>query len=661
MSDKSLHRPLYAVLGLVITALLALAVIALSDTTLRGVRLDLTEHRIYTLSPGTRAILSKIDEPIHLYFFYSRGLAQSYPSVSTYAQRVQDMLEEMAQIAGDKVQLSLIDPEPFSEEEDRAVQLGIKRIPLGSTGETLFFGLAGTNAVGQTEAIPYFSRQREALLEYDIAKLIYQLSQDHKPVVGLISGLEMGGGVDPGSMRVRTAWVVLEQLRQLFELRDLEQDLEEIPEDVALLMLVHPTELTPQARYAIDQFVLGGGHVLVFLDPYADAATLPSMMGARPQEGSYLPVLLKAWGARMREDEVVGDAYYALRATTDPAKAPIRDYTTIGVRSPGLNEEDIITRGLEQIDLAYAGILEPVEGSDVTFSPLIESSDQAMPIPVSRIHPGLDPAALQRGFRPTGRHYVLAARLTGKAHTAFPDGPPPAQADDPPGPHAATEAAPDKDRGEAAPNEGPDSPAETQKSGHLAESKSPINVVVVADTDLLSDRLWVTVDSFFGQRIATPFASNGDLVTNAVDNLLGSDDLISIRARASFSRPFTRVEALRIEAEGRLREQEEALKARLAETEKRLKALQSQKGPDDSLILSDEQRKAIHQLEQDVLQTRKALRAVQHDLNRNIERLGSVLKFLNIVLVPLLLTIALAVFVWRRRHRHPQRHREGTP
>jgi ABC-type uncharacterized transport system involved in gliding motility auxiliary subunit len=643
------NRPTFSALGLVITAVLALALIALANVGLRGWRMDLTENRLYTLSPGTHAILNKLDEPIHLYFFYSRETAQGLPSIATYARRVQEMLEEMSEIAGDKLKLTVIDPEPFSEEEDRAVQLGIQGIPLSNGGKTLYFGLAGSNAVGESQVIPFFSSEREPLLEYDIAKLIYQLGQGHKPVVGLITTLKMNGGLDAASMRPKPAWVIVEQLRQLFELRNLDTDIREIPEEVKVLMLVHPADLKPATLYAVDQFVLRGGHLLVFTDPLSEVA---GGLGGLPHQGaaptaSDINSLSEAWGVRMRPREVLGDALYALRVTVDPAKAPERDYATIGVRGEALNQDDVITQGMERVNIAYGGILERVAEATTEFTPLIRSSDQAMPIPRELVRQGRDPQTLQRGFRPSGERYVLAARISGTVKSAFPDGPPkPEQGEDQGKP----------------PHDAADQPEQQQpEHAHLGESKGPINVVMVADTDLLSDRLWVSLESFFGRRIASPFADNGDLVVNAVDNLLGSSELISIRSRASYSRPFDRVDALRLRAEARFREKEQALQAQLRETEHKIAELQQKEGDaGGALILSDAQRKAVKGFQDELVRTRKELRTVQHRLNKDIQELGTRLKFINIALVPLLLVIgAIAWTLWRRKRPLTPAHKGG--
>ncbi len=642
MSETSTQS--MSVASLAIVGILLLAVIALSNTLLRGVRLDLTENKLYTLSEGSRAILGKLDEPINLYFFYSKRVAQGLPSIHNYGKRVREMLEEMAEAAAGKLELKVIDPEPFSDEEDRAVQLGVQAVPLSGGNETLYFGLAASNAVGENAVIPYFSTDRQSLLEYDLSKLIYQLNQAKKPVVGLLSSLNVSGGFDPQRMQATSSWIVFEQLEQFFEVRKLETEMTSVPDDVDLLVIVHPSGLQGSALYAIDQFVLGGGNALVFVDPYAESAQGSVMRGAPTiPTNSELKPLLETWGVRMRANEVLGDAQYALRVSYDPSKAPAHHYAILGMRADSLNQDDVITRGLDRINIGFGGILEPIEKAETDFIPLIRSSDKAMAIPSFKVQPGSDPVEIQRSFRPTGKTYVLAARISGKVNSAYPGGPPPANEDS----GGEDEQG---DSGEQQENKDNSNKAITRE--HISASKESINVVIFGDSDLLTDRMWVQVEEFFGRRIAAPVADNADLVINAVDNLLGSSDLISIRSRASYARPFERVDELRFKAESQFRAKEQELQTRLRETEQKISDLQQQKGAEGSaMILSVEQNEAIKGFQQELLETRKELRNVQHELNRNIETLGTVLKFINIVLVPILLSLGVIIFIFVRRKR----------
>lgn len=633
-------KPMYSMVGLSIVAVLLLAVIAVSDNLLRGVRLDLTENRLYTLSEGTHAILSKLDEPINLYFYYSEEIGQGIPSISNYAKRVREMLEEMSEVSAGKLKLTFINPEPFSDEEDRAVQQGIQSVPLGSGNETLYFGLAASNAVGDDASIPFFSTERQSLLEYDLSKLIYQLGQNKKPVVGLLSTLNMGGGFDARRMQATSAWMVLEQLRQFFEIQDLVKDIEVVPEGVDVLVLVHPAGLGESTLYAIDQFVVGGGNALIFVDPLSESAQASMPSGQPNATQSNLEPLFETWGIRLKENEILGDAQYALKVSFDPTKVPTHHYAMLGVRTQGMSQDDVITRGLERVNIGFGGILEPLEGATTQFVPLVSSSKMAMPISTLRIQPGTSPTELQRDFNPTGNSYALAARLSGMVHSAYPEGKPVRE----PGESEQDES---EDKQEVDSKQ-----QEPESREHLKQSKGTINIVVIADTDLLTDRLWVQLQEFFGQRVAAPFADNADLVINAVDNLLGSADLISIRSRASYSRPFDRVDMLRLEAESRFRAKEQELQARLQETEIKINELQIKRGEGGSaLVLGAEQQDAIEGFQQDLLKTRKELRNVRHELNKSIENLGTFLKFINIVFLPLLLSVILFSIIKLHRKR----------
>ncbi len=530
------------------------------------------------------------------------------------------MLEEFAQLSGGTLNLEIVNPEPFSEAEDRAVELGVQAVPLAG-GETLYFGLAATNAVGETGAIPYFSPARQQSLEYDLSKLIFEMSRTEKPVVGLLSTLDVAGGFNIQTGQSTPAWAILEQLRRFFEVERLDTDITRVPDKLDLLMLVHPAELTPATRYAIDQFVLRGGRALVFVDPIAmttQTATNAADPQSRTPDASDLEKLLAAWGVRLRPGEVVIDAQYAMQMASSLGEPPTYHYAVLTLPPKALNQSDVITRGLQSINMAFSGVLEQVNGANTTFMPLASSSDDSMLMSVFQAKAADSPRALQRGFEATGKTYSLAARIRGPATTAFPDGPP-AGAD------------------------------QSEDDAHLVKSIKPINVVVVADTDLLTDRLWVQVESFFGQQIATPWADNGEFAINAVDNLLGSSALIGIRSRESYSRPFEVVDDLRREAEQRFRAKEEELQARLEQTERKLNELQSQQGAGDGLILSPEQRQAIERFQQDKLDIREELRAVRHELNKDIEALGTTLKLINIALVPLLFISGVIAFKLLRR------------
>ncbi|CAG0939795.1 hypothetical protein GPROT2_00740 [Gammaproteobacteria bacterium] len=625
MSSKS--RTAFGHLGLVAVAVIFLVAVPLANVILRGARIDLTENHLYTLSPGTIHILGNIPEPIHLYFFFSGTATGKTPFFRTYAGRVRDMLQDFAQRSNGRITVTEVDPVPFSDEEDRATQFGLQGIRLDNSADPIFMGIAGTNSVGDDQVIPFVDPRKEAFLEYDLAKLVYSLANPKHPVVGLLSSLPISAGFDPMTQQIRQPWAVVNQLRQVFDIRQLEPGLTKIADDVQVVMLVHPKNLGDQALYALDQFVLRGGRLMVFVDPWAEAdpgAPDPAdPTGAAGQRSSNLERLFNAWGISVASDSFVGDNRFALQVM-GPDGRPVRDIGLLGIGQDGLDQDDVVTSGLSLVNMGFAGAISIRDKAPVTVTPLVRSSDLAAPLGTAALAFMQDPTVLLENFKPTGQRYTLAARLSGKVPTAFPDGPPPGM-----------------------PAGGP---------AQIRESAEPVNIVVVADTDLLTDRLWVQTQNFFGQRVANAFANNGDFVVNALDNLLGSNDLIGIRARATFSRPFTRVRDLRRDAEVRFRDSEERLQQELRDTEQKLAGIQAGRKDGNTLIMTPEQQQEIERFRNQRADIRKELRQVQRNLDQDIERLGTILKVINIGLVPLLISIASIIVVLVRRHRRSGGH-----
>ncbi|GIX33226.1 MAG: hypothetical protein KatS3mg125_1182 [Lysobacterales bacterium] len=604
--------------SLIVLAVLFVAAVVISNALLRGIRLDLTENRLYTLSSGTRQVLAEIDEPLNLYFFFSDRATTNLPFLRNYAQRVREFLEEVQAASRGRIRLSVIDPLPFSEEEDRAAAFGLQAVPLGPSGETVYFGLAGTNALDGQAVIPFFQPDKETFLEYDVAKLIQSLAKPKRPVVGLLSQLPIGASFDPATRQMREPQLIVEELRQLFDLRELNQGITEIPEDVQVLMLVHPKNLGDDTLYAIDQFVLRGGRLAIFVDPYAeldDGGANPDdpMSAMFASRASNLSKLFDAWGIKFNADQVLIDRGAALQVSIGPGQLR-RHAGIVGYGREYLNARDVVTAQLSVINFASPGHLALAEGSTLTLEPLVHSTREAMLIPSERMRfIGGDPSSLLADYAPGNEHLVLAGRFAGKLKSAFPD-----------------------------------------RSGekHRTESAGDVQMIVVADTDILTNRLWVQLGQFFGQRVANAFAANGDFIVNAVDNLTGTGALISIRGRALSVRPFTRVEALRRQADERFRAKERELQQQLADTERRLNELQQQKGEQQALVLSPEQRAELARFQQEKLRIRKELREVRRQLDADIEALGARLKFINIVLFPALVTVAAVLLAaWRVRRR----------
>ena len=630
-----MSRPTWRRLTMGGGALIALGVLfigltVLGNQWLRGARLDLTEHRLYTVTPGTRHILATLSEPLNLYLFYSERAAAQLPVVRIYGQRVREFLQEVSARSKGRIVLHVIDPQPFSEDEDRAAEFGIRALPVDNSGTSLFLGLAGTNSTDGRAVIDFLDPSKEPFLEYDVAKLLVELTQPNKPVVGWLSSIPMSGGLDPVSGQERPAWLVYTQAQQLFTVRSLSPTMTQVDPDVDVLVLVHPKDLPPAATYAIDQYALRGGRLLVFIDPIAeqDAGGRGAMLPGASHASSLQP-LLSAWGVSFDPGEVLGDLEQGLTVRVRQDEPPERHIAIVGFGARSLSQGDVITSGLTQITMDTAGILRPNKDSGVRFEPLIRSSTHAAPIPAQRFSQLTDPATLREGFKATGETYTVAARVTGTVKTAFPNGPP-----------AGTPAA-----------AGP---------APLASSSKPLNLVVVADADMLSDFLWVRWQNFLGQRTASAWANNGDFVWNALDNLAGSSDLISVRGRASFLRPFERVDALRAAAEDRLLAKQKELEVQLTQTEQKLDALQANRGDSVSTsrptqaqtILTADQERELQRFQQERLRIRRELRDVKLGLDRDIQALATRLKVIDIVLAPAAFAlVALLIAVAARRRR----------
>ena len=618
---KQKTRSAYSAGILVLLAVLFVTLTILSSVFLKGVRFDLTEHGLYTLNEGTRKILREMDEPVNLYLYFSEDASRELPQFRSYARWADELLEEFAQHSGGKLSLQRVDPVPFSPQEDQAAEYGLQGVPVGGAGETLYFGLVGTNSLDGLEVMPFLQPDKEKFLEYDLAKMVFSLSHPRHKKVGLVSGLDMGPGFDPNTQQMREAWVIHQQFSQLFELQDLPADSDALPDDLDLLVLVHPKDLSDRLLYQIDQFVLRGGRLLVFMDPLAEAdlGGDPNDPMARMSAGgsSTLGPLLDAWGVGFDTGRVIGDYAYALQVSIGQGQPPVRHLGILSVDPDGINASDVATADLQAVNFSSTGWLSPLDAAGTVFEPLLESSQNAAPIDANRLRFLSNPQDLTRDFQPSGDRYALVARVTGQAKSAF-------------------EQAPEG----AAPAE------------HLAASVADgVNVVLFADTDVLTDRLWVQKQNFLGRTVASSFADNGSLVVNLADQLLGSSDLIGIRTRASTTRPFDRVEALKLSAESRFRDTEQRLQAELEETERTLTEMQSLREDSELTVLTEEQQQEVQRFVDRKLQIRSELRQVQHDLTRDIEALGMRLKFFNIVLVPVLIVIVALVFRHMRRRR----------
>lgn len=631
---SSLSRSTLAWGGLALAGVILLSVNLLASVNLRSWQADLTEGSVFTISDGTRRVLSSIDEPISVQLYFSKRLGEMAPSHARYFERVQALLERYRDLSGGKLEVSYLDPEPFSDAEDRAVAAGLQGKRLNVEGELGYFGLVARNSTDNVEVIPFFSPDRGGFLEYDVTKLINALANPKKHVVGVISGLPLNGGKMPMSEQPTPPWLIMDQLREFFDVKMLDTNISAVPADVDVLMIVQPLGLEPRAAYAIDQYVLGGGKALVFVDPMPEASYLATLERSAKGLGE-IKKLIKAWGIEFDDNQVAVDIAHARRVQFGRDADSVTEFVSwLGLDKRNIDQGDVLSAGIETLNAASAGFLKRVEGAGPTVRPLLHTSPQAMRVEAKQVGMSANPIALLRSYKPLGYPLVIGARVTGTAQSAFPDGlPKPADAD-----------AGKKDNAAAG--------ALSAGAKHLASGK--INAIVIADTDLMADQFWVDRRELLGQQVVMPTAHNPALIVGALENLSGNDALIALRARGVTDRPFTKVEELRRDAERQFREKEQALTQKLQSLEKELTQLSSSDG---TMLLSEKERQAAETFRAEMLVTRRELREVKLALRRDIDRLDGYLKFANIAFVPLAFGIGGAGYmIWRTRGRRSRKH-----
>lgn len=616
-----MKRVMYSGAGLVLIATLFLAFNMGLGKGFTDVRLDLTEHKLYSISPGTSEILADLEKPLDLYFYYSRSSSKDSLAQRGYASRVEELLKVYVREAGGKLRLHIVDPQPFSSEEDRANEFGLQAMPMRQGTAPVYFGLVGTDSQNNAQVIPFFAQEQEERLEYEISRLIQTLGQPQRPVVGLLSTLPVSGSFDMNTQRKVEPWMVIQEMLREYKVRELLTDIEEIPSEVTVLMLVHPQKLTNPTLYAIDQFVLRGGKVLAFVDPLSEQDPGTEHFGILSKDkSSNLAPLFEAWGVRVQQDRLLADGAYALFDGTGEGQPPIPRPFTFELPQSALSQDDPSTSGLRSISLSTAGIIEPLERATTQFTPLMRSSNYALPLEATRFENSTDANDLMQELLPYSQRYSLAARIQGPAKSAFMEG----------------------------------------IDGHTDGLKhaEKIEVIVVADTDVLSDRMWLQTQEVDGRPQHRPWSDNASFVMNALDSLSGSDALNSLRSRGHYNRPFVVVEQMLREAEAKFREKQSSLHQRLDATERELAQLQAQR-VDESQLPDADQQLAIHQFVEEKMQIRQQLRDVQYQLNVEIDTLGRLLKALNIALVPLLLTLCMLVAWGVRRACQRTRLRSG--
>ncbi|HNU99707.1 MAG: Gldg family protein [Verrucomicrobia bacterium] len=642
-TNKHKWEPLlYSGVGVGAMFLILVAVGIIAGTA--KVRLDLTADRVYTLSDGTKKTLAKLDTPVTINFYCTQSENRMPVQLKTYARRVEDLLDEYRQRSNGKIEIKKFDPQPDSDAEDSARLDGIEGQSIGEggiigLGEKVYLGLSVT-CLDQKVALTFLDPSRERLLEYDLTRAIAQVVNPQKQNLGVMSGLpifgqmmnpmmaQMGGGQ-------QEPWIVLNELKRDFNVKQIDMSAEKIDDDINVLLVVHPSNISDKAQYTLDQFVLRGGKLIALLDPLSvfdsrNSMNPQNMMQRAASGGSDLPKLLAAWGIKFEGDKVIADKNYVTMVRRGAGGTPAPELTWLSLTADAINQNEIVTSQIDSLLLAGAGIFSgtPIEGLNQKV--LVKTSVNSDGVDKMMAQFGADTS---KDFKPSGKESPLALMLTGKFKTAFPDGPP--------GGAAADAAGDDKEKAE-----GGDA---ADKAGSLKESQKEGAVLLVGDTDFIYDQFCVQVQNFFGQKLVSPFNGNLGFLQNVIEQFMGDENLIQVRSRAVQNRPFTRVRKIQAEAEERYTEKIKNLKSDLEEAQQKINELQRNKDQNQRFILPPEVQAEIKRFREKEVQTKRDLKEVRRQLRKDIDALETRLKWFNIAAVPMLVTAAWIGFAVVKR------------
>jgi ABC-type uncharacterized transport system involved in gliding motility auxiliary subunit len=599
--------------ALLTIAAVLVGVVALNtviDVSVPFLRADLTQDRLYSTSKGVDRVLATLDEPVRIDFFWTLEGSKDQPLIRAHGQRVREYLEELRRRSNGNLEVRFIDPEPFSEAEDEARAAGLPALAVDGSGRTLTLGLVVRGPTDRKETIPYLSPENEPLLEYQLLRAISSVGRPSKPRLGLLSTIPLEPTMDPRNpMQQRGTPVVIQQLREQADVVTIEPNADKLPDGIAALMLIQPRKLTDPMLRAIDAWAVAGKPLIVLADPYAETDNGPdaSAMGAKRGGTTYdLGNLPKAWGIDIPKDLVVGDLEHATRIRAPSKNGGVRelDYPAwLSLGKDAFSESDPLVGGLQSLNLMSPGSIEPAKDATSRVEVLVRSGLKSQMIQTLKLGFFGDPEQLIKDFKSDDRSKILAARITGDIASAYP---------------------------------GPDGKAATGKA----------NILLIADADLVSDDTWVIDDRAGGMNIGKrAIADNGPLVLNAVELAAGNPALAEIRARGQFRRPFTVVEAMRKDAETRYIAREKELQDEIQRTELQIGELQRERTAEGTqIVLTPDQVKRVKELQQRMVAARKELRQVQHDLQRDVEGLGTRLLVVDSVVWPL--AVAAAALAW---------------
>lgn len=612
---------IYSTVGVGVMFAILLAVNVISGRV--KARVDMTADHLYTLSDGTRKILSSLDTPVKIRLYATQGENAMPVALQTHVRRVEDLLAEYRQLSRGNLEVEKLDPQPDSDAEESATLDGIEGQPISMT-DKIYLGVS-ISCLDAKATVPFLSPEREKQLEYDITRAISSVVNPQKPVVGVLSSLPIFGmPMNPMMMQMgrqsrQDPWILIGELKRGFNVRQVEPSADRIDEDIKVLVLIHPKNLSEPAQFAIDQFLLRGGRLLVFVDPLC--AVDSSAGGGNPLQraassGSNIEKLFKAWGYEFGGEKVVADMNFVTQLSRGgrPEAMP----TVLSINREGVDGSDIATGQLDNLLMAFAGSFTGSPAQGLKESVLLHSTGESQLI--EKMMAEFSGAGVSKDFVASGKEQKLAIRLTGKFKSAFPDGKP-------------------KDAAPAADEAGKDKKDPAKDAPALKESSKDGVVVMVGDVDMLYDQFAARVQNVFGQQIIMPLNQNLDLLQNLVEQLSGDMNLVTMRSRSTVSRPFTVVKKMQAQAEKNYREKIKQLEDELSSTQQRLNELQKTKDNGQKFILSAEQQKEVENFRKKQTDVKRELKDLRKQLRRDIDSLENRIKWANIAGMPLMITL----------------------
>ncbi|MAH89051.1 MAG: hypothetical protein CMJ06_03275 [Pelagibacterales bacterium] len=574
-------------------------------------KLDLTKDNLYTVSANTKSIIKNLNEPISIKLFFSNSLSKELAQVRDYEKRVRELLVSYEKISNNNINIEIIDPKPFTDQEDLANVYGIQGLQLNEEGEKFYFGAVFSNSVDDTTIIPFFELDREQFLEYDLTKTIYNLANTTKPNVGLISGLPLVGRVNnfQGQAQYEEPFYIYQTLNEFFNVVDLTLEVTTIPDNIDQLLIIHPKNLNDETLYAIDQFVMSGKGVTFFIDPFSEFDNNLS----KPEEekdfsSSNLSKIFTSWGFDVKPGMIAGDIVNGRKVSLGNANnQKIVTYVLwLAIQENLLSKKDIVTANLDYVFLKSAGSIENLKtNNSLLIEPLVSTSEDAMLIERYKMQFRADPEQLLKEFQSENKNYILGARIKGKFNSAF--------------------TLEDLKK------------INIDVNDHINKIEKA-NIILYADTDLLSDNTWISKQDMFGRNSITAIADNGRMVVNSIESMSGGKNLIGLRGRGTSNRPFLVIEDLQKKAELSFREKQMSLQNELQITEDKLKKIQ-ENNTNSAVSKTSEQNIAIEDFQNKIFSIRKQLREVQRQLNADIDQLESNIKLINIWLMPFIVII----------------------